>query len=329
MLLAQLFALRDTGVASGSARVHQVAEPDFFVARTVQDGLLHRLGQGLERLIEVELVMFGQALEQRKVVAVAPVPALDGAAGQAQRRKRHHARRVKELLHSEAVAGRARSHGRVEREQARLEFRDRITAHGAGELGVEEVGLRLALTPTLSRGESEFIHPPARWERARVKVMHFERDGATAGQAQRGFETLGQALREFRAHLDAVDHDVDVVLLGLLQGRQIVVLERLAIDSEPHIALRLHLGKQVEELALFLARHGRENHQPGACRQGQHCVHHLAHGLGLQRQIVLGAKRRASAGKQQAQVIVDFGDCAHGGARIVRGGFLLDRDRGA
>ena len=42
---------------------------------------------------------------------------------------------------------------------------------------------------------------------------------------------------------------------------------------------------------------------------------------------MLGATWRAGAGEQQAQVIVDLGDRADRGARIVRGGFLLDGDR--
>jgi hypothetical protein len=38
--------------------------------------------------------------------------------------------------------------------------------------------------------------------------------------------------------------------------------------------------------------------------------------------------RRAGAGVQQAQVVVDFGDGADGGARVVAGGLLLDGDGG-
>ena len=39
---------------------------------------------------------------------------------------------------------------------------------------------------------------------------------------------------------------------------------------------------------------------------------------------MLGAMRRAGAGKQQAQVVVDFGDGADRGSWVVAGGFLLD-----
>ena len=117
------------------------------------------------------------------------------------------------------------------------------------------------------------------------------------------------------------------MLLGLFEGRQLVKLKRLAVDPKAHIALRLHIGKHVQKLAFFFACQGRQNHQPGIQGERQHGVHHLAHGLGLQRQVVFRAKRRAGAGKQQAQVVVNLGHRADRGARVVRGGLLLDRDR--
>ena len=43
---------------------------------------------------------------------------------------------------------------------------------------------------------------------------------------------------------------------------------------------------------------------------------------------MLGAMRRAGAGKQQAQVVVDFGDGADRGTWVVAGGFLLDGNGG-
>ena len=43
---------------------------------------------------------------------------------------------------------------------------------------------------------------------------------------------------------------------------------------------------------------------------------------------MIGAVGCACAGKQQAQVVMNFGDCAHSGAWVVAGGFLLNRDGG-
>ena len=281
-----------------------VAEGDFFLARAVQDGVLHRRGQRLERRINVEHVVPRQALQHRKVVAVAPVPALDGATGQAERGEGHHARRVEHLALADAVARGARAHGRVEGEQARLQLGQRIAAHRAGELAAEQV-----LLPR----------------------VHLQRQHAAIAlvptHAQGGFNALGQALLQVGPHFHTVDHHVDVVLLGLFQRGQILVLVSLAIHPKADVAQRLHLRKQLGELALFLARHGRQDHQLGVLGQGQHGVHHLAHGLRSQRQAVVGAKRGARAGVQQAQVIVDRGHRAHGGARVVAGGLLLDGNR--
>jgi hypothetical protein len=74
------------------------------------------------------------------------------------------------------------------------------------------------------------------------------------------------------------------VLLVLLQLGQVGRLHRLAVDPKAHIALRLHVGKQLGELALAVAHHGRQHHQPRVFGQGQHGVDHLAHALRLQRQ---------------------------------------------
>ena len=103
VLLGELLALRCTGV-------HHVAELDLFVTRPVQDDLLHRLRQGFKRLFDVELVVLGQALQHGEVIAVAPVPALDGATGQTEGGERHHACRVKKIVVAQAVAGRAGAH---------------------------------------------------------------------------------------------------------------------------------------------------------------------------------------------------------------------------
>ena len=141
---------------------------------------------------------------------------------------------------------------------------------------------------------------------------------------QHAFSRLGSCWQ--MPHLEAVNHHVNVVLLGFLELGQVVEFIGCAVYPKAHIALRLHFGKHVHKFALALARHWRQDHQPGVFRQGQHMVDHFADALSLQRQIVNRAKRRAGARKQQTQVVMDLGHCADGGARVVAGGFLLDRD---
>jgi len=83
--------------------------------------------------------MFGQALEHAEVKTIAPVPALDGATGQAQTGEGHHAVNVKHFGGAQAIARGASAHGRVEGEQARFEFGNRVMTHRAGKLGIEHV----------------------------------------------------------------------------------------------------------------------------------------------------------------------------------------------
>ena len=149
-----------------------------------------------------------------------------------------------------------------------------------------------------------------------------------ATHAQGRLNALGQALLQVSAHLHPVYHHVNVVLLGLLERRQVLVFIDLPIDPKADVAQRLHLRKQLGELAFLLPRHGGHHHEFGVLGQGQHGVHHLAHRLRGQRQTVVRAERRACTGIQQAQVVVDLGHRAHGGARVVAGGLLLNADGG-
>ena len=121
------------------------------------------------------------------------------------------------------------------------------------------------------------------------------------------------------------------MLCGLLQGRQRIGLEDLAAlavgaDAKAHVAAGLHVGEQIGELALAIAHDRGQHHQPGALRQRQHRVDHLADALRGQRQVVVGAVGRPGARVQQPQVVVDLGDGADRRARVVAGGLLLDAD---
>ncbi len=80
-------------------------------------------------------------------------------------------------------------------------------------------------------------------------------------------------------------------------------------------------------LALALADNRRQQHELAAFGQRQYLIDHLADGLCFQRRVMVRAAGRADPRIEQTQVVVDLGDGAHGGARVVRGRFLLDRDR--
>ena len=243
--------------------------------------------------------MVRQRADELEVIGVAPVPAAHRAARQAQVGMGHHAHGIEALAHPQAVAAGAGAHRVVEGEQARLQLRQRVAALRAGELG----------------GEHQFL---ALW------FVHEGDAGQAIGQAQRGLEGFRQAQLQVLAHLDAVHHGLDAVLLAQVQGRRLVQVHHLAVDAGADETLGAQFLQDVHVLALAVLHHRRQQHQPGVRAQGHDLVHHLADGLRLQGGGVLGAARRTDAREQQAQIVVDLGDGADGGTRVVGGGFLLD-----
>src|SRR5690606_9846803 len=116
---------------------------DLLIAAPVQHNLAMLLFQLLPRRLDVELVMPGERLHQRKVVSRAPIPAADSAARDGKLRMMNDTGRVEELLYAQAGAGGTCTRGIAEREQARLELRQAVAADRAGELIREDELLAL------------------------------------------------------------------------------------------------------------------------------------------------------------------------------------------
>ncbi|MNO54255.1 hypothetical protein D3C76_447210 [compost metagenome] len=284
------------------AAVVEVAEVDVLPARAEQHGLLVLGGQLVERLLQAEAVVLGQRAEHLEVVDVAPVPAADRAFGQGQLAV-DHPPRVEELLHAEAIAGRAGAGRVVEGEQLGFQLADRVAADRAGE----------------ARGEDDFLDG--------FLAVHRSDQGDAIGQIDRRLEGFGQALLQVGADLEAVHHHVDGMLLLLVELGQLVQFVELAVDPCADEALGAQLVEHRQVLALALADDRCEQHQLAALGQRQHLVDHLADGLRLQRDVVVRAARDADAGVEQAQVVVDLGDGADRRTRVVRGRLLFDGDR--
>ena len=150
-------------------------------------------------------------------------------------------------------------------------------------------------------------------------------DGDQAiGKPQRRFHRVGQALLLRGLHLEAVDHHVDVVLDLLLQLRRVRELVNLAVDAHAGKALGRHVREKIHELALALAGHRSEHLELELLLVVQDRVHNLLRRLRLDDRVALRAVRRAGAGEQQTQKVVDLGDGAHRGPRVVVGGLLVD-----
>ena len=147
------------------------------------------------------------------------------------------------------------------------------------------------------------------------------------GELEGGLEALRQPLGDVGAHHHAVHHDVDVVVEFLVERRRGRDLVERAVDLDALEALLEVLREFLAVLALASAHHRGQQIEPRAFRQRQHPVDHLRHRLALDRQAGGGRIGDADARPQQAHVIVDLGDGADGGTRILRGRFLLDGDR--
>ena len=157
-------------------------------------------------------------------------------------------------------------------------------------------------------------------------TVHHIHQHQTAGQADGGFQRVGQAGLDVRAHHQAVDHNLDVVLFVLFQRNLLGQLIQVAVHPHPDIAGFAGALKLLLVHALFAADDGGQNLNLGALRQLHHLVHHLVDRLLADLPPADRAVRHADARIEQAQVVVDFGDGAHGGARVFGGGFLVDRD---
>ena len=105
-------------------------------------------------------------------------------------------------------------------------------------------------------------------------------------------------------------------------------LDERAVHERADEALLARVGEEVAELALAAAHERREDLDLRALGPDEDVVGDLRRALALDGAAAVGAVRRAGAREEQAEVVVDLGDRADGGARVVAGALLLDGDRG-
>ena len=117
------------------------------------------------------------------------------------------------------------------------------------------------------------------------------------------------------------------MLLVFFQIRRIVEFTNQAIDPGPDKATATQFTKHMQVLALASTYNRRQHHNARVRRQRHHLVHHLAHGLRFKLDVVVRAMGFAHPRKHQPQIIIDLRNGAHGGSRIMRSGFLFNRNR--
>ncbi|TWH23479.1 hypothetical protein L618_001200000260 [Rhodococcus rhodochrous J45] len=155
-----------------------------------------------------------------------------------------------------------------------------------------------------------------------------EGDHAPRGEPQRGLDGVGEALLGTGLDGEAVDDDLDVVLLLLLQLRRIRQGVDDPVDAHTGVALDGQLLEEIDELALAGAHDGCEDLEAGPGLHLEHLVDDLLRRLPGDLLTADRAVRGAGTRIEQTQVVVDLGDGADGGPRVAVGGLLVDRHRG-
>ena len=151
--------------------------------------------------------------------------------------------------------------------------------------------------------------------------VHF---GDAAGKRQRGFQRICQTAPDALAHGKTVNDDLHGVLDVLFQLDLFVKIIQVAIDL--HTSIATAAGSiQLFLLGAFALAHHRSQHlKLRTFVQFEHRVHHFVHGLLADHPPAHRAVGHAHAGVQKSQIIVDLRHGAHGGTRVVAGGFLVD-----
>ncbi len=110
-------------------------------------------------------------------------------------------------------------------------------------------------------------------------------------QSQCRFEGFRQALAELGPDFEAIDDGFDGVLAAHVEFAGLVEFHDLSVDSRAHEAARLQFFDDLRMFTLAFGDHGREQHQRSSLRLLKHGVDHLAHGLGREVDVVVGAAR--------------------------------------
>ncbi len=204
------------------------------------------------------LEVAGDAFEGLRVVLRRGVrPRADRTLGEAPPLVVDHQIGVEIELRAEPVAGRAGAERVVEREQPRLDLRDREPGNRAGEL----------------RGKDRLL--------AQIGVLG---DGDSLGEIEGRLERIGEPVAEIGGDDDPIDDDRDVVLQVLVERPDLVELQHLAVDLDPLKAALPQIDEFLAVFALAPARDRGEQIEPRSLRHRHDPVDHLRDGLADDRQ---------------------------------------------
>ncbi len=137
-------------------------------------------------------------------------------------------------------------------------------------------------------------------------------------QPQGGFEGVGQASGNAFLDHQPVNDDLKRVFFALLQSRRLGKFVEFAIDADANEACRTKLRQFFVKIPLLVPHNRGQKHQAGFFRQIQDAINHLLDSARGDFAAALRTVNRPGTRIQQPQVIVDFGDCADGGAWVRR-----------
>ena len=285
------------------ALVALVAQLKRLALRAVEDGVHGLLRQVPERIGQLEMIALGQRLEihagDRVPADVVPAGGDDAAVHDREIGVGHDELRIDQKLHAEPRTGRAGAVRVVEGEQARLQLLDGDAAVLAG------VVLRKA----------QQLVPPG--------YVDVEQ---AAGEPQRRLRRVRQTADDLWLDDKAVHHDLNVMLLVFLEPDLLGQIVGNAVDAGADIARTPRVLEYLRVLALFPADHRTHELELRACGQLHDAVNDLVDRLLPDLAPAFRTVRHADARPQQTHVVVDLRHRAHRGARVARGGFLVDGD---
>ena len=193
--------------------------------------------------------------------------------------------------------------GPVEREHARLDGRQRNAAVDT----------------------SEALREPERFGRDAVDRRCCTRSRPSPSLSASSTLSVSAALEAILED-ESVDDHVEVVRLLPVELDLVAEVDDGPVDArayEPFATQPLELEL---ELAFAAATHRREQEDPRAVPQREDPIDNLLDGLRLDSLSAVGAVRDAHAREEDAEVVGDLGDGAHGRARGLRERSLLDRN---
>ena len=288
------------GFGRGLVRLVQNGEDAGQSAGAVHQGFARLLGEIFERLGKIDAVLFGEFLD-----ALLHLPgARAGAEAAIEQRLGgigNHLGGVEGPFAAQSMTFLASSVRTVEGERSRLQLRNTGAAFGTRQL------LRV---------------------QAFLAVDHDDQHQAV-GELGGGLDGRLQAFLDAGLDQQPVHHNFDGVILAFIERDVLIEGTQNAIDARADKALAGQFLQIFLVFALAAADHRRHHHEAIFGFQREHVLQDLLGGLARDFVAADRAMRHADGGVEEAQVVVNLGDGADGGARAAAGGFLLDGNGGA